>query len=132
MRGDVPNDRIERTVHRLQNHARDLDPELVFDLVEQFGEVEVGTDLANIVSRSHTPPAIAEWFNVDLPNPDWDVLGDSAVGVMSLIKGSVVQLRSVNQFSVKAYVRCIEGQVATQRDRASHGLLSNMPTSLIQ
>ena len=48
---------------------------------------------ANIVIWSHTLPAIAELFNVDLTNPDRDVLGDAAVAVMSLVEGLVLQLR---------------------------------------
>jgi hypothetical protein len=102
LRGDVSNDLIEHSFHYLHVLNWIFDPKLILDLIEHLDEVNVGTDLANMISRSHTPPAIAELLNVDLPNLDVDVLGDTAVGVMSLIEGSVVQLRSVDQFSLKA------------------------------
>ena len=37
--GNVPNDRIERSVHPFHIVIRDFDPKLVFDLVEKFSQV---------------------------------------------------------------------------------------------
>ena len=101
LRGNVPDDRIKGPVHPFHVHIRDLDPELILDLVEQFGEGEVGIGLANIVILSHTHPAGTELLNIDLANPDGDVLGDATAAVMSLVEGSIVQLRLTRQLKLE-------------------------------
>jgi len=94
LHGNVADDRNERPVQLPHLVPRNLDPKIVFDLVEQFGQVKVGIRFANVVIWSHTFPAITELFNVHLPNPDRDVLGDATAAVASLVEGLIVQLRS--------------------------------------
>jgi hypothetical protein len=102
LQGNVPNDRIKRTVHSLHVLIRDLDPKLVLDLIQQLGEIKIRIDIAGIVLRSNALPAIAELLNVDPPNPDRDILGDTATAVAFLIEGLIFQLRSFEQLSFKA------------------------------
>jgi len=86
LQGDVQDDRIERPVHLLHVLQRNLDPKLVFDLVEQFSQIKDGLGFANIVTWPHSLPAIAELLNVDLPNAAGDVLGYAAAAVASLVE----------------------------------------------
>lgn len=102
LRGNVPNNRIECPIHLFHILAKDSDPKLVFDLIEQLSQVKVGIRLTNIVIRSHTLPAIAKLLNASLANPEWDVLGDTTAAVMSIVEGLIVQLRSANQLTLNA------------------------------
>jgi hypothetical protein len=94
LQSDIPNDRVKSTDQSLHVLIWDFDPKLILDLIHQLGEIKIGIGIAGIVPRSHTPPTIAKLHNVDIPNPDGDVLGDTAVGVVSLIEGLVVELRA--------------------------------------
>ena len=72
------------------------------DLRENFSQVKIGIGFAGMVIWSHALPAIAELLNADLTNRDWDVIGDAAVAVMSLVAGFIVQLRSAQEFTLEA------------------------------
>jgi hypothetical protein len=120
LRGNEPNDRIERSVHLPHLLIRDFDPKFVLDLVEQFSQVKVGIGFANVVIWPHSLPAIAQLFNKNLPNPDRDVLGDATAAVMSLVEGLIVQSRAIRQFLLEAGMGCIEEQIAQESQEPSH------------
>jgi hypothetical protein len=102
VQSNVLDDRIKSLLHLPQVLIRDTERKLVLDLVQQLGEIEIRIGIAGIVFRSYDLPALAKLLNVDLANPDGNVLRDTTTGAVSLIEGLIAKLRSVDQIYLKA------------------------------